>query len=203
MQKKSWWFGLIALIALFATPSLAVDLSNPAFTKERGPTAMPVGYYDFCRTWPAECVQKPASSEPVILDEGLWEQLVALNDSVNAIVRPVSDEELYHKAEYWTYPQDAAGDCEDYVLQKRRELMAAGWPESDLLISVVRKLDWEGHAVLIVRTDRGDLILDNLVGQIRLWDETPYVYIKRQSPLDNRVWVAMEDDRQIVSASVR
>ena len=203
MQNKSWLFGLIALIAISATPSLAIDLSNPAFTKERGATAMPVGYYEFCRTWPTECIQQQASKEPVVLNQGLWEQLIAVNDSVNTSVRPVSDEDLYNKPEYWTYPQAAAGDCEDYVLQKRRELMAAGWPESDLLIAVVRKLDWEGHAVLIVRTDRGDLVLDNLAGQISLWDDTPYIYIKRQSPLDNRMWVAMEDDRQIVSAAVR
>lgn len=202
MQNNRWAWVWIVLTALLATPAVAVDLSNPAFTRERGTTATPVGYYDFCRTWPSECIQRQGPDEPVVLTEAIWDELVRLNDSVNVSVRPVTDEELYHRQEYWTYPQ-GAGDCEDYVLQKRRELMAAGWPESDLLIAVVRKQDWEGHAVLIVRTDRGDLVLDNLVGEIRLWDETPYVYIKRQSPLDNQLWVAMEDDRQIVSASVR
>lgn len=202
MRNRIWVVGLIAFGALSATSSLAADFSNAAFTKERGATSTPVGYYDFCRTWPDECTQRLGSDQPVTLTPTLWQELTSLNDSVNSAVRPVSDQDLYHKQEYWTYPQ-GAGDCEDYVLQKRRELMAADWPESDLLIAVVRKLDWEGHAVLIVRTDRGDLVLDNLVGEIRLWDETPYVYIKRQSPLDNRLWVAMEDDRQISSASIR
>lgn len=201
MQYGLWAVALLALNGLFADPALAADLSNAAYTKESGATTTPVGYYDFCRKAPAECVQVRGSAEPVALTETLWEKLVSVNEHVNIDVRPVSDQELYHREELWAYPQ-GAGDCEDYVLEKRRELMSAGWPESELLIAVVRKADWEGHAVLLVRTDRGDLILDNLVGEIRLWDVTPYVYIKRQSTLDNQRWVALQDDRQISSASI-
>ena len=39
--------------------------------------------------------------------------------------------------------------------------MLRGWPESKLLITVVRDENNEGHAVLTVRTDEGDFILDN------------------------------------------
>ena len=47
---------------------------------------------------------------------------------------------------------DDAGDCEDFVLLKRKKLIAGGFSPSDLLITVVRKPDGEGHAVLTLRT---------------------------------------------------
>ena len=61
---------------------------------------------------------------------------------------------------------NGAGDCEDYVLEKRRELMHKGLSASDLLITVVRKPDGEGHAMLTVRTDKGDFVLDNLTDAV-------------------------------------
>ena len=48
------------------------------------------------------------------------------------------------------------------MLEKRRDLMSKGISLTDLLITVVRKPDGEGHAVLTVRTDEGDYVLDNL-----------------------------------------
>jgi predicted transglutaminase-like cysteine proteinase len=87
------------------------------------------------------------------------------------------------------------GDCEDYVLLKRKLLAQAGWPLSALLITVVRKADGEGHAVLTVRTDRGDLILDNLAADIKVWNETPYLFVKRQSEQNTGRWVSIDDAR--------
>ena len=201
MRATVW--AMAAMVVLSGAGSAAaVDLSNPAFTKERGATSTPVGYYQFCKMWPAECVGRDATN-PVVLTDPLWQQLTSVNLAVNAAVRPVTDQDLYHVAEYWTYPQGGAGDCEDFVLEKRRELIANGWPEADLLIAVVRKLDGEGHAVLIAHTDRGDLVLDNLDGGVRVWSDTPYVYVKRQSGADNRQWVGLEDNRQILSASIK
>jgi predicted transglutaminase-like cysteine proteinase len=131
------------------------------------------------------------------LNDALWQQLLTVNNHVNQSVIPVTDQQLYQVAEYWTYP-NGYGDCEDYVLAKRRDLINAGWPASALLISVVRQADGEGHAVLMVRTDRGDLILDNQVGTIDLWYATPYKFIKRQSQAHSGQWVDMVDDRDIV-----
>jgi predicted transglutaminase-like cysteine proteinase len=81
-------------------------------------------------------------------------------------------------------------------------LADAGWSLSDLLITVVLKPDGEGHAVLTVRTDRGDFILDNLAAEIRLWSETPYQYVKRQSASDTGRWVAIRDGRDVEVAVV-
>lgn len=197
---KGWLAGLVCVLA---APTMAAEFSNPAFTQERGATSVPVGYVQFCRDNASSCAETPqAEARAVMLTQPLWDQLTTINDEVNAAVAPETDQDRYGVEEYWTYP-NGAGDCEDYVLEKRKELLAAGWPEGDLLITVVRKLDGQGHAVLVVRTDRGDVVLDNLTGLVQVWDETPYVYIKRQSQTDNRTWVALQDDRQIISAALQ
>jgi predicted transglutaminase-like cysteine proteinase len=164
-------------------------------------TSIPIGAYEFCRRQPLECKGSSSpAAEPVVLTEALWETLVDVNFRVNANTHPATDEELYGREEYWTYPT-GSGDCEDYVLAKRRTLLEAGWPPSSLMVAVVRKSDDEGHAVLIVATDRGDLVLDNLDGYIRRWTETPYLYVKRQVGDDLITWYGIFDDRHLVVAS--
>lgn len=166
-----------------------------------GRTSQPIGHYEFCQSHPNECGPTVGQSARVRLTPDLWNQLVQVNASVNTSIRPETDEELYGRAEVWAYPQ-TAGDCEDLVLLKRRELMAAGWPEGDLLITVVRRANGEGHAVLTVRTDRGDLILDNLQPRVLLWTDTEYQYVKRQSVADAGQWEAIDDARTVSVGSL-
>jgi predicted transglutaminase-like cysteine proteinase len=106
-------------------------------------------------------------------------------------VIPMSDLEHYGKLDWWTYPDDKKGDCEDYVLEKRRRLIERGWPESTLLITVVRDESNEGHAVLTVRTDEGDLILDNKRDDVVSWADTAYTFVKAQSQRDPLHWVSL------------
>ena len=103
----------------------------------------------------------------------------------------MSDLEHYGKLDWWTYPDDKKGDCEDYVLEKRRRLIERGWPESTLLITVVRDESNEGHAVLTVRTDEGDLILDNKRDDVVSWADTAYTFVKAQSQRDPLHWVSL------------
>ena len=118
-----------------------------------------------------------------------------MNSAVNTAVAPITDLELYGTAEVWTYPAANKGDCEDYVLLKRRMLMEAGWPRAALLVTVVREKNGNGHAVLTVKTDKGEFILDNQEERILLWSETGYRYVKRQSQSDPNRWVALGDPR--------
>ncbi|KFL28680.1 transglutaminase-like cysteine peptidase [Paradevosia shaoguanensis] len=195
---------LLAAIA-FAAPAKAqsVDFTNAAFVQVSiNPTSIPVGAADFCHRRGAECApyKNPIAAEN--LTDMRWSQLVQVNAAVNAAVTPVSDKELYGVEEFWTYPTSGYGDCEDFALEKRRQLIDLGWAPSTLMIAVVRQANGEGHAVLMVRTDRGDLVLDNQAGDIRLWNETPYRYLKRQSQLSFAQWVDISDDRTtIVTAS--
>jgi predicted transglutaminase-like cysteine proteinase len=143
-------------------------------------TSQPIGHYKFCLSLPAECaVKSPVRGKAQVTETG-WNVIREVNADVNARVEPMTDDELYGRDEVWAYPGEA-GDCEDYVLLKRKQLLARGFAEADLLITVVRKYDGTGHAVLTVSTTEGDFVLDNLDPAVRRWSETPYHYIKRQS----------------------
>ncbi|WLS11677.1 transglutaminase-like cysteine peptidase (plasmid) [Shinella sumterensis] len=151
-------------------------------------TSQPIGHFEFCRRHPADC--RPTRIEsPIHLTQEIWKTVVRINASVNVEIDQRSDMEVWGYEDYWEYPFKGAGDCDDIVLEKRRRLIEAGLPVSNLLITVVKDERGDGHAVLTVRTDRGDFILDNMKAKIFRWDETPYVYLKRQSTKHAGKWV--------------
>ncbi|MCK8780835.1 transglutaminase-like cysteine peptidase [Rhizobium sp. NTR19] len=165
-------------------------------------TRQPIGHYDLCIKDPDECrkLSPPAAARDPSPEE--WETVVAVNSAVNARIVQKPDRQIYGVEELWTYP-DVEGDCEDFALLKRRELAGKGWPLADLLLTTVRKQDGEGHAVLTVRTARGDFVLDNLDGRVRPWNEIPYIFVKRQSSTNSGRWVSIEAGRDIPVGSVR
>ncbi|TIL83677.1 MAG: transglutaminase, partial [Mesorhizobium sp.] len=105
--------------------------------------------------------------------------------------------------EVWAYPVRGVGDCEDYVLEKRRELNRLGVSYANLLMTVVRKPDGEGHAVLTVRTSKGDYVLDNLDGKVRSWDRTGYRFLKRQAIDNTGRWVSIRDGQPVLVGAVQ
>ncbi len=195
-------FFALALLAAPAAASQSVDLSNPAFAPTTGPTSIPIGAAEFCKAHRAECGPSTRVVDVETLTDAGWQQLVSINDTINTSIVPVTDQDLYQVSEFWTYP-DGKGDCEDFALEKRRQLIANGWDPSALLMTVVRQQNGEGHAVLMVRTDRGDLVLDNQDGRVMLWNDTPYQFIKRQSQTDSRKWVGIDDTRIITASATR
>lgn len=156
-------------------------------------TSQPIGHYEFCRSHRDECNLHGRANAPAprITDRG-WSVLRNINSSVNASITPMTDSDIYGREEVWAYPTDV-GDCEDFVLLKRKKLIEAGFDPSDLLITVVRKPDGEGHAVLTVRAAQGDYVLDNLNDEVKLWTATPYTYLKRQASFDSGRWVTIEN----------
>jgi predicted transglutaminase-like cysteine proteinase len=80
--------------------------------------------------------------------------------------------------------------------------MERGWPASSLLMTVVRDEKNEGHAILTARTTQGDFVLDNKNEEVRLWTQTPYHYVMRQSYINPRVWVSLDASDATASASV-
>ena len=164
------------------------------FMATTGRTSQPIGHYEFCLSRPSECDVRSRTKTRVNLTPQLWNQLVSINAAVNQSIRPATDEAIFGRPEVWTYPSDQ-GDCEDFVLLKRRQLIAKGWPVGTLLITVVRQRNGEGHAVLTVLTDRGDFVLDNLDWRVVLWSQTDYRYVKRQSEFNSGRWTAVDDAR--------
>lgn len=190
----------VAIVALLVfagaiQPATAdqIDFANPAFAPIGNPTSIPVGHAEFCKNHRDECGANADAIAATALSEGRWQELLRVNAVINAAVVPVTDMNYYKVSEYWAYP-NGYGDCEDFVLAKRKALIDAGWNPSTLLITVVRERNGDGHAVLLVRTDRGDLVLDNQDSRVLLWNETPYQYLKRQAQADAGKWVDIVDD---------
>ena len=157
-----------------------------------GPAVLaPIGWVEFCghAANAGDCSVDELPGETVRAHARTRRLLARINRNVNAAVAPMSDLDNYGVEEVWTYPDAGRGDCEDYVLLKRRLLIEAGLPRQALLVTVVREANGDGHAVLTVVTDQGDLILDNKRDDIRLWNATGYDYVKRQSAESPNQWV--------------
>lgn len=165
-------------------------------------TSQPIGHYEFCRRRVVECSILLSSSPAPELSAQRWAAIEEVNRSVNKRIAPKTDKQIFGQEEVWAYPT-TEGDCEDFALLKRRELAGRGFSLSDLLITVVRQRNGEGHAVLTVRTAQGDFVLDNLDAEVKAWSETPYVYVKRQSSSDTGRWVSIESGNDVPVGSVR
>ncbi|WP_292242964.1 transglutaminase-like cysteine peptidase [Mesorhizobium sp.] len=166
------------------------------------PTSVPVGYIEFCRRYAAECRIRSGDVPPVVMSGGMEDKLASITRLVNRSIKPASDLAVHGTMEFWSYPDNARGDCEDYVLLKRQMLELQGISLSNLLITVVKKKDGEGHAVLTIRTDKGDYVLDNLNDDVKLWSETGYRFLKRQSSTDTERWVAIRGHPDVLVGAV-
>ena len=198
--------GLLLVAGLQVTEANAaqlIDFTNSAFIQTSDPTSIPYAAVEMCHRIPAACA-RPAGVEPAVrLTDALWQQLLTVNAHYNTTIIPMTDMDQYHVADFWTYPDSGYGDCEDFQLAKQRELIRDGWPASDLMMTVVREGDGEGHALLLVRTDRGDFVLDNENGLVRLWSDTSYQFLKRQSQSDPSEWVGLVDNHQTIIVAKR
>ncbi|WP_455269407.1 transglutaminase-like cysteine peptidase [Rhizobium herbae] len=194
---------VVAFAAVFASAGAAIPApSATAPSMQTGAiTSQPIGHYEFCQTHRSECEIKTKSTiAPRVTDFG-WSVIRQVNLAVNGEITPMTDMDLFGKDEVWSYPE-GAGDCEDFVLLKRKRLMEKGFSPSDLLITVVRKPDGEGHAVLTVRTAQGDFILDNLENEVKIWTKTPYRFLKRQASFNTGRWVTIENGAEVLVGSV-
>jgi predicted transglutaminase-like cysteine proteinase len=184
--------GIIA-VALFAAPTASTAEERPQFIAIGDTVRPPIGWVEFCVEYDPECKTKPSAPRDVVLSAQAWKDLQRINLWVNTNIKPMTDMDHWGVVERWNYPDDGYGDCEDYVLQKRKMLMQAGWPREALLITVVRDQHGDGHAILTVKTDKGEYVLDNQTDNILPWTDTGYRFVKRQSQADPNVWVALGD----------
>ncbi|NNM73260.1 transglutaminase-like cysteine peptidase [Enterovirga aerilata] len=155
-------------------------------------SARPVqGWVKFCERYQGECDVNPAEPATVALNGRTWKALNAVNRKVNTTIKPRTDMEHWGVVDRWDLPEDGYGDCEDFQLLKRKILVEQyGFPKRAFRMTVVIDEQGEGHAVMMVRTDGGDLILDNKRSAILPWHETGYVFVKREGQ-DGREWVSL------------
>lgn len=162
-----------------AAIAFALLVSSPVSARERG-TAPPIGYQILCLQQPEQCQGGGASS--VKAGRSTLKHLETVNRAVNRAIRPKSD----GGADVWTVGAKS-GDCEDYVLAKRQALIARGFPPSALRVAYVKTAAGEGHALLVVRTNDGDYVLDNLTSSIRTLASSGY-RVQSISGSDPLVW---------------
>jgi predicted transglutaminase-like cysteine proteinase len=159
-RVKSFFRAGVAVAVIYSAIAMS---AAPASAASRAP----LGFQLMCLQNPAEC---RGGGRAIIT--GTPTELALLkrvNTMVNRAMRPRNDTGI----DLWTVG-GSAGDCEDYAVTKRHHLIRGGIPASSLRIAYVKTRWGEGHAVLVVNTSRGDLVLDNLTPAIRLLSQTGY-----------------------------
>ena len=186
-----------AITTAVAIASVSMTLQAPAQAQVQkatyidvgNRTLVPYGWLEFCNRYRGECVGAAAAPKVVDLTAANYKRISQVNRWVNTTIAARSDYEQWGVVDRWDYPSTGQGDCEDYVLLKRRLLIQEGFPISSLLVTVVRDERGDGHAVLTVKTNKGEFVLDNLRDGVKPWTASPYKFVKRQSQQDPNLWV--------------
>jgi predicted transglutaminase-like cysteine proteinase len=158
------------------------DWTRPIQVASLGPVSLP------------HMPPRGADRQPIALDAENVQLLASVNARINnAILFMPSQDRNGPPA--WRMPIAEAGggraygDCKDYVLEKRRALLAAGVPEAALTIALVENNQRKAHAVLLVDTDRGELVLDSADSRILPWNQARYHWVSRQVRGELLQWV--------------
>ncbi len=184
--------GLIAFAVVAIGPTaLGQAVSNTSRWVGKNRAGMPIkGWIEFCARYRDECAIDPSEPAIISLNPQTWRTIVTVNEAVNSEIKVRTDREHWGVEDRWDLAEDGFGDCEDYQLLKRKRLVDAGFPRRALRMAVTVDEENAGHAVLMVRTDRGDLVLDNKHNRVLSWHATGYVYVKREGH-DSTAWIAL------------
>lgn len=183
----------LALVLLTATsgmfaPAAAQASSNKHLLASSHATLPPSGAAGLCQTYRWACT-RDAGVRKVSAQAG--DVMVRVNRQVNRTIRYVPDERQFKTADHWSLPTARGGDCEDFALLKKQKLLEMGFPPQALLIATVLDKNRSGHAVLVVRTTDGDMVLDNATDRILPWAETGYFFLRMQDPKAPSRWISI------------
>ncbi|NIX76601.1 transglutaminase-like cysteine peptidase [Microvirga terricola] len=154
-------------------------------------SAKPIqGWVEFCRDYPGECAVDTSEASTIEMTPEIWKTIVSVNQHVNTTIKPVTDMDHWGVVDKWSLPTDGKGDCEDYQLLKRKLLAEKGLPRRAMRMTVVIDELGEGHAVLMLKTSKGDYVLDNKRNAVLSWERTGYVYVKQESQTST-AWVSL------------
>lgn len=194
--------GAIGVLLAAAAAPTGASAGEPRapFLEEAGLAKPTRAWVRFCADSPAECAVDESEQEVIPYSKRLWYDLVDVNIRVNRSVEAVTDIAKWGVSDRWDYPVDGRGDCEDIQLEKRRQLIARGYPGRAIRMAVVINSEGEGHAVLVVRTEKGDYVLDNRIDAVLPWYEANYAWVKREGK-DARGWVALGGPKAAVETA--
>lgn len=186
----------VGMAASIATTASAVQLGglakNPVtarpgqFMSTSRPTIAPIAFAKFCDNAADQCV-RIGDRDTIELTKQKRTELQRINSEINTAIVYVG--ELDGQDEWKLNP--ASGDCDDYAVTKRQRLLRAGWPSGALRIATARTPSGIGHAVLVISTTQGDLVLDNRTNVVKPWKAVDLKWIKIQSHENPRVWLKL------------
>ncbi|SFF86706.1 Predicted transglutaminase-like cysteine proteinase [Roseobacter denitrificans OCh 114] len=187
---KGLFLGLAVGVALAVStvPVAAAGNVGSAFLVAQKPAKAPSGFIGLCARYDWVCSATKARGNVTAEHISLAK---TINRTVNRQVKEIEDLRQYGKEEHWALPSARGGDCEDLVLLKKKMLVERGVPSDALLIATVLDRKLNSHAVLVMRTKAGDLVLDNLTNKIKPWKETGYTFLKLQNPKSLNRWDAV------------
>ena len=178
--------GDLASGSSWATPTL----SDLATATRRPATALSA---------PAKVTAPTPEPDRVTFRSAAWRTVEQVNDDVNARLRPADDWRAFGEENHWALPFEEGlrpqGNCKHFALEKQHALIAAGVPKDALSVAIVRTDQGQNHAVLLVRTDKGDYVLDNLTPWINQWHQTRYTWVERQAWGKALIWADMGSRR--------
>lgn len=187
---------LVALLGPVQSRSL-IETGVVTPITEASPTLSPFQHVRFCLRYPADCKSDPAETTMVELTADSLESMQRVNRDVNLSIMPVAKSDpVTHGG--WTI-SPTSGDCNDYAVTKRHELLQKGLPAKALRLAVVKTQSGIGHLVLVVSTSKGNLVLDNLTETIVPWQLTKYQWMKIQSSADARYWFEIKPRGMVLS----
>jgi predicted transglutaminase-like cysteine proteinase len=192
MLRRCWLF----FVLIFALRPQDADAQTRAVTKdvsnepiiETLPALAPFQHVRFCLRYPLDC--QPSSTKRELIQPQMMGLLYSVNRKVNELINPRPKAYDIGTYESWVIAPDM-GDCNDYAVTKRHELLKRGLPSSALRLSVAKTPEGEGHLVLVVTTTMGNMVMDNLTDKIVPWQLTDYRWIKIQSSYDPHFWIGI------------
>jgi predicted transglutaminase-like cysteine proteinase len=167
---------------------IEANVDRIAFNK---PVLAPVAFVRFCMRYQDDCKASPMGFDRALVPftKARWAELAKVNNDVNRAIKPEANLGGVMAEEWLVAPR--RGDCNDYAVTKRHELLARGWPSHSLLLTEVVVASGEHHLVLVVRTSEDDFVLDNLNGAVRPVSQIKYQWVRAQQAENPKFWSAI------------
>lgn len=180
-KTMTWLFAISTSLIVQAAPAGASTWLNTGSA-----TSRPFGHIEYCKKRPFDCRQNRGNAKPQVYSLAT---LNAVNSSINHKIKPIRDEEQFGVRDRWSYGAKA-GDCEDFAIAKRAALLSRGYsPENALL--AMGYAGGQAHVVLLVRTDGGDYVLDNLNPAVLPIEKSSVRISKIQSAKNGAEWLSV------------
>ena len=155
-------------------------LPKASWAKLRRSTLAPMAFVRYCNQNKAKCETRGASR--IKLSSTTLSLIDRVNRDVNRAILPQNESK-----DVWR-DNVKVGDCEDFALTKRAQLVRMGFSSAALRMAVAKTPRGEGHAVLVVSTTRGDFVLDNRNNEIRPFQHTDLTWVKMQGSKGPLLW---------------